>query len=356
MSALQYYFVENGVLEHVIFNKYTLDNGIIKNAKGEQLRYTKNKDGYNRCSVIDDSGKTRNIQVGRAIASTFLGSPPTPAHTADHKNKNPGDDTPDNIRWLCKSGQRYNQDRSEISKTAFIVVRDGDEKTINEWVEHLKGYVNSYGREYTNGMIKQYARRKQHCFSYKKYLDLSGEVWKEIIGSKNTQGHWEISNMNRVKYATSHANIILSGERLGLQNGYPRININGKSWPCHIISFMTFFPEEYANKKPDEIVLHEDDDKLDFRPHKLRLGTQSENMKDSYVNGKRDGTKTERVRCVSYINDVLEKEHASQDDAVKYLKSCGYERATHSAISMALNEIRKTAYDRTWKKLRSLSN
>ena len=351
MTPLCYWFVKKGVLEHVIFNKYTIDNGVIKNSKGEPMAYNKNKGGYNRCSVSDDSGKTRNIQVGRAIASTFLGSPPTPAHTADHKNKNPGDDTPDNIRWLCKSGQRHNQDRSENLKTAFLVDRYGDEKTINEWVEHMKEGVNSYGREYTNGMIKQYARRKQHGFSYKEYPDLPGEIWKEIIDSRNTQGYWEISNMNRVKYATSHANTILSEERLGLRNGYPRININGKSWCCHILAFMTFFPDEWANKKPDEMVLHEDDDKLDFRPHKLRLGTQSENMKDSYDNGKRDGIKTERVKCVSYIDCVLEKEHTSQEDAVKYLKSCGYERATHSAISMVLNETRKTAYDRTWKKL-----
>lgn len=61
------------------------------------------------------------------------------------------------------------------------------------------------------------------------------------------------------------------------------------------------------------MVLHEDDDKLDFRPHKLRLGTSSQNSRDAYNNGKQ----SERVKCASYIDGVLEKEHLSQSDALR---------------------------------------
>jgi hypothetical protein len=209
------------------------------------------------------------------------------------------------------------------------------------------------GREYTSVMISHYAQRKQHGFSYKEYPDLPGEIWKEIIDSKNKKGRWEVSDMNRFKYITNHAENVLSGNRLGLRNGYPTVVINEKKWHCHILSFMTFFPEEYANKKPNEIVLHEDDDSLDFRPHKLRLGTQSENMIDAHNNGKHDGTKTARMKCVSYIDGVYEITHDSQDDAVKYLRHIGYDKASKGRISDMLNPetTRKSAYDRTWKKL-----
>jgi hypothetical protein len=134
-------------------------------------------------------------------------------------------------------------------------------------------------------------------------------------------------------------------------SGYPSIGINGKKWLCHILSFMTFFQEEYANKKPGEMILHEDDDPLDFRPHKLRLGTQSENITDSYNNGKRSGTKTARMKCVSYIDGVYELMHDSQDDAVKYLRHIGYDKASNGRISDMLNpeSKRNYAYDRTWK-------
>lgn len=112
---------------------------------------------------------------------------------------------------------------------------------------------------------------------------------------------------------------------------------------------MAFFPEMYATKKPEDMVLHEDDDKLDFRPHKLRLGTQSKNIIDAYNNGKYDGKKSARMICASYINNVLEKRHKSQSDAVLYLKINGYPKANVSGVCMALSGFRKTAYDRTWK-------
>jgi len=348
MAPLVYDF-EDG--SHVIFKKYTIDNGIIKNAKGEPIAYRKDRSGYYTCSVYDDNGKQRTILVGRAIASTIIGPPPTPEHTADHIDRNRENDTDDNIRWATEREQHDNQDRPETLKTAFLVDRCGEEKTVNEWVDYLKGEKNHMGREYTNVMIQKYAQKKQHGFSYKEYPDLPGEIWKEIIDSKNKKGRWEISDMNRVKYVTKFAENVLSGDRLGLLNGYPSVGINGKKWYCHILSFMTFFQEEYANKKPDEMVLHEDDDPLDFRPHKLRLGTQSENRIDAYNNGKYDGTKSARMKCVSYIDGIYELMHDSQHDAAKYLRHIGYDNASKGGISKALNGTRKSAYDRTWKKL-----
>jgi hypothetical protein len=287
------------------------------------MTYSKNKAGYNTCSIYDDSGKQRHILVGRAIASTMYGPPPTLAHTADHKDKNRENDTDDNIRWLCKKGQSLNQDRPETYKTAFLVDRYGkNEKTIKEWVDYLnsRGEKNPYGREYTKDMIKKYAQKKQHGLSYKEYPDLPGEIWKEISGSKNKKSRWEVSDMNRFKYITKFAENVLSGDCLGLISGYPSVKINGKHWYCHILAFMTFFSEEYAIKNPNEYVLHEDDDPLDFRPYKLRLGTRSENGKDAHDNGKFVGTKSARMKCVSYIDGIYEIMHDSQENAAKYLR------------------------------------
>lgn len=348
MSALQYYFVENGVLEHVIFNKYTIENGIIRNAKGEPITYRK-IGKYNVCNVEGDFGTQRTIYVGRAIASSIIGPPPTSVHTADHIDRNPDNDTNDNIRWATKKEQQINRDVPDTLKTAFIVVNGAIEKTVKEWVEYLKDDKNTYGREYTDQMIRIYARQKQHGFSYKEYPDISGEVWKEIIG---TDGKWKISDMNRVKYITKFAENVLSGIRLGIRNGYPHIMIKGKKVECHKLSFMTFFPNEYANKKQGEIILHEDDNRLDFRPHKLRIGTQSENSHDAHNNGKHDDKKSARMRCASYVNDIFEKEYESQSDAVRYLKSIGYDKiSTVGHITEVLSGTRKFAYGRTWKKL-----
>jgi hypothetical protein len=351
MATLQYYYAKNNGIELVIFNKYTIDkNGVILNKKsGKILGTRKNNGGYNVASVQDAYGGRRGILIGRALASSYLSSPPTPNHTADHIDRDRDNDIRDNIRWATKKEQINNQYRKGVQKTALIIVKDGLEKTANEWLLYFKDQKNSNGRDYTVTMFNRYAQKKQHGFSYKEYPNLSGEVWKEIADSKSTYGRWEISNMSRVKYITKYAENVLSGERLGLDNGYPVININGRSLPCHILSFMTFFPDKWENKKPAEMILHENDDKLDFRPNKLRIGTRNENMTDAHINGCHDGKESARIKCVSYVNGVFEKKHDSQLDAVRYLKSIGFEKAASVNISTALRRTHRVAYGRTWK-------
>ena len=342
-DILKYYF-KDGTFK--VFEKYMLYHfGFIRNRKTGEVLQNINQEKYNKVNVQDDDGKSYQIRIARAIASTFIGPPPSLEHTADHIDKNPDDDNIHNIQWANKSEQSINRDMSEINKSAFIVVKNGVEKTINEWVEHLKDEKNNMNRTYNNQMIKYYAQGKKYGFVYKKYPDLPGETWKSIPDTNN----WLISDMNRMKYVTKYAENVLYGDRLGLANGYPAIRFNGKIWKCHILSFMSFFPEEWSTKKTNENVLHKNDDKMDFKPHMLRLGTQSDNINDAYDNGCYDDTQSSRVKCVSYINGIYELLHDSQKDAVIYLKSIGYKKASKSAICMNLSGDRKSAYDRTWK-------
>lgn len=340
IKPLEYHFDDGS---HVIFNKYTIDtSGVIRNKRTGAIRCTYKTGEYNSVGVYDIDGRQRGIIVGRALLSTFQGPPPSAEHTADHIDRNPNNDTIGNLRWLCKKGQNANQVRPETQKSAFVIVKGGDEKTAGEWADDQSKDANT---------IRNYARNKQNGFSYKEYPDLPGETWKKISESYTMFSHWEISDMNRVKYITKHAENVLSGDRLGIDNRYPTIKINGKQRRCHILSFMTFFPEEYAKKKIDEVVMHDNDDKLDFRPSNLSLGTSSENAVGARDNGKYDGKKTDRMKCASYINDVFEKEYDSQTEAVKYLKYTGWENASHVNIIKVLNGTRKIAYGRTWKKI-----
>ncbi|AGE52987.1 hypothetical protein PBCVFr5L_813R [Paramecium bursaria Chlorella virus Fr5L] len=346
IKTLEYYF-EDG--SHVVFEKYAIDTfGIIKNKESGKLPSYGNK-AYNVCGVTDDKGKRRTILVGRAVASTFLGKPPTPLHTADHiESEQKKDDALANIRWLCKTGQANNRIVPKMQKSAFIIVKDSDEKTVKEWVECMNATKSQEEREFTYDMIKKYAQKKQRGFAYKEYPDLPGEDWKPIKGSENDQGHWKISNMNRVKWITKHAENVLWGERLGHSDGYPVVKINGKNCPCHILAFEAFKPTVVRG---DMMVLHEDDDKEDFRPHKLYLGTASDNRKDAHDNGKYDGTKSARMKCASYIDGVLEEEHLSLTAAAEYLKKKDYPKASRQGVVMALSGKYKTMYGRTWQKI-----
>jgi len=307
------------------------------------------KSGYANVTITHDK-KPYTLRVARIVASTFLGPPPDPSYTADHTNKNRKDDRIDNIRWASRSEQSKNRDMPETYKSAYIIVNEtlNEEMTAEEWTDEFK---KPNGESYTSNSIKQFAREKKHGFHVKEYPDLEGEIWKPVVGSENNNGRWEVSNMSRMKYITKHAENVFSGERLGLKQGYPTVFINGKNVKCHIVVFKTWFPELYASMKPNEEILHEKDDRLDFRPEKLRIGTRPMNMEDAYDNGKFDDTKAERQKCASYIDGVFEKEHESQDDAAKYLKENGWPKATPGHISKVLQGKRLTAYGRTWKKL-----
>lgn len=348
MTTLEYYF-ENGA--HVIFEKYTIDEyGVIRNKTTGNTVNAHKSGNYNRVAIQNESGKQSKLLVGRALLSTFEGRPSNAKHTADHIDRNPNNDTLENLRWLCNKGQRDNRFTPDTQKSAFIIVKDGVEKTIKEWVNHLKDEKNPYGREYTDSMIEKYIQKKQFGFSYKEYPDIPGEVWKEIANSESNKGRWEISNMCRIKFVTKFAENVLSGKRLNTHKGYPRIALG----LCHILAFKTFYPDEYTAKKPREVIMHENDDKMDFMPDNLRLGTHSDNGTGAHDNGSYKGTESERKRCASYISDVLEKEHNSQNDATKYLKSIGFGKVNCGNISFALNGKYKTAYGRVWKYVNDL--
>ncbi|AGE56999.1 hypothetical protein ATCVNEJV3_529L [Acanthocystis turfacea Chlorella virus NE-JV-3] len=341
MATLEYYF-ESG--EHIVFEEYTIDeNSAIRNASGHVMTRVKDGDYYRVC--VRHKGKPHNIRVGRAMASTFIGKPPTLRHTADHEDKNSLNDTLENIRWLCNPGQRKNQDRSEDLKSAFIIVKDEVELTAKEWV---KVYKKPNGKQYTTKTIREYAQQQIHGFKYKVFPDLPEEEWKAVEGSKNKTGEWFVSNMSRMKYKTKHAENVMGVDRLGLDKGYPVVNINGKDMRCHVLCMMTFRPEEYIVKRSEFIILHESDDKLDFSPSKLRWGAHPENGKDAHRNGKHNGTKTAQKPVASYVNGEFEREHESLSDAAKYLQENGYSDANHPGVSRAAeNGIAK--YDRTWK-------
>ncbi|AGE55748.1 hypothetical protein ATCVMN08101_758R [Acanthocystis turfacea Chlorella virus MN0810.1] len=340
MKTLEYYWADG---THTVFDGYTIDKlSVVRNKKSHVM--TRSKDGgYYRITLRHD-GQQRKIIVSRAMASTFIGPPPTLQHTADHKDKNSLNDVLENIRWLCKPGQRLNQERPEDHKSAIIIVKDNMELTVKDWV---KVYKKPNGEQYTTRTIREYAREQKHGFRYKDFPDLPGEEWKVVPDSKNSQGEWFISNMSRMKYKTTTTENVMGVDRLLKDNGYPVVGINGKHMRCHVLCMMTFRPEEYAIKRLDFIILHENDDKLDFRPSKLRWGTPPENTKDAHKNGKYDGTKSEQKSVASYINGVIEKEHDSLNDAARYMQENGYPDAYRKAVSRAIkNEV--VRYGRTW--------
>ncbi|AGE53567.1 hypothetical protein ATCVGM07011_532L [Acanthocystis turfacea Chlorella virus GM0701.1] len=347
MTTLQYYW-DDGT--HTVFDGYTIDeHSVVKNKSGHVMTPRKTEDGYNRIIVLHEE-KQRNIRVARAVASTFLGPPPTLRHTAEHKDKNRGNDVLSNITWEDKLYQIKNRDMPTEYKSAFIIVHTNDdgseeEHTAKEWTNV---YKKANGEKYTIEYIRKCARTQKQGFRYKVFPNLRSEVWKPVSGSNNKMGEWFISNKNRMKYKTNYAENVMTSEQLSKQEGYPSVGINGKITKCHYLSMMTFRPQEYAAKLPGDIILHKNDDRLDFNPFRLRWGTTPENGIDAHRNGKHEGKKTAQKSVASYINGNFEKNHESLSIAARYLRENGHSDANHQGVSYA-SENDTNKYDRTWK-------
>lgn len=345
MTTLEYYF-SNG--KHIVFHNHSIsERGIIRNVARNVIISQRGKK-YKLSSIVGTDNTRYTIRIARAIASTFLGKPPAPYHTADHIDRDSLNDTLENIRWASKIEQNNNQRRPTYNKSAFVIAKDGIELTAKGWEDALKDETTPYGGKYTIASIQHYAQQQRYGFGYKKFCDLPGEEWKVVAGSQYKNGEWYVSTEGRVKYKTRFAENVMTAEQLHNNKGYPVIKFSNKRWYCHIIAFKTFFPEKYAAKRDDEMVLHHEDNKLDFRPRMLTLGTQSQNQADAHNNGCHDNKKSARKPVASYINGEFEQEHESLASAARYLQWYGYPLATVQGIRSGL-EHGTVHHGRTWK-------
>ncbi|ABU44351.1 hypothetical protein AR158_C806L [Paramecium bursaria Chlorella virus AR158] len=316
------YFKDDGTFE--IFDDYTIDtNRVVERKDGGKSPTPYEQNGYLRVNVRKNR-KSYARRLCRAMLSTFLGPPPDVTFTADHiESERKLDDDLSNLRWLDQSGQNNNRIMSETRSSARIIVNDlfpDDELTAKEWCELL---TKPDGKKYRHRTVKDWAQYKKNGFSYKTYEKIDDEEWK-IVGDPD-KNHVEVSNKNRVKdvtfsesgYREEH---VLTAEKLSLKNGYPSKRIDGIDHKIHILVFQLWYPDLWANRKPDDMVLHKHDNRLDFRPENLRLGTASDNGKDSHDNGKYNGKKSARQPCIAYKDDEVVEEFKSLSDAARYLE------------------------------------
>ncbi|ABT14598.1 hypothetical protein NY2A_B199R [Paramecium bursaria Chlorella virus NY2A] len=320
------------------FNKYEIskETRIVRHKKTKkEVSFSYTTDKYLRACLQDDSGKQRPVYLHVLLMSTF-GPPKTVAkHTVDHFDKNRKNNVLTNLRWLDESGQKSNRDMPETYKTAFIIVKDGIEKTAKEWAA---------SERVTEDTMYCRARENQKGFAYKDYENLEDEEWKDV-SARN-----KISNFGRYALHSGDARKVMFAHELRTNGRYPMVGNIG----LHVTVFKTFYPEtfeEYPNLK----VLHLDDDPMNPVLSNLYLGTDSDNRKDAHDNGCYDGTPRERIPCFGIhkkSGDRTEK-FESIHDAETWLRKNVNKKATFVNISGCFTnpEKHKSAYGYVWYKL-----
>ena len=103
----------------------------------------------------------------------------------------------------------------------------------------------------------------------------------------------------------------------------------------------------YGSVYKAPLILHKNDNKLDFSPENLYFGSYPQNGIDAHDNGSFDGTLTERKSCVARLLDgTLVKRFDSRADAADWLISQGFEKAIRASITMVIDKFRKDGITR----------
>jgi len=285
---------------------------------GTALRSVDKRNGkITKMSMWDHNGY-RVSKIGKVhqlVAETFVPKPEDydETFTVDHEDNDPMNNHADNLFWKSKSDQIKNQrkkSRTQIDSMPIIAMKDGKVVHTFESMSQVSmiGASQSCVSACING--KQKAHMDMTWTTPPSDSDLPDEEWKEVSSSR--QYKVLLSNLGRVAYAfkcgyikkVSSSNKIT--ERMTRErDGYPRMDINGKSCDLHVLMWLTFVGPIPAGLH----VNHIDHNKQNAALNNLELVTPAENLKKAHDAGIFDDTKSRR-KCV--VIDGMKYESISE--------------------------------------------
>ena len=311
--------------------------------------------------VHDETAKRRGRGVARLMLLSFVGPPPTIKHTADHIDRNPLNDSLENLRWATKTEQRNNQTRGCGKKNSEIGVVRIDPITLEE----IK--FTSLGEAYkitgiNKGNISNCAKGRQRIaggFMWKyeeESDDLLEEVWIKI---KKRDGTYyeedpkvDVSQFGRLRdrrcggILKKRTSDYITDSVHRENKRYPSISIGGEN--------NRFLHEIFATTllgPPPEksmVVNHKNGDIFDTTLENLEWVSRSENATHGHDTGKYEGKKTERhIVYATCLTSGEVKDFVSIREAARCIGDEKYE----SNIRQCLYDSRReSAYGYTWER------
>ena len=319
---------------------YVVSNfGVIKRKRpngkfGKPLTHGTVQLGYKQVCLSNKKGKTKKVH--RLVLNSFYINPnPDKFSSVDHNDRNPANNSLNNLYFASKKHQRLNQTkRDETNKSRklsrkikMLTMKD---KFIREFescesaVQWLR--LNGHPKA-TSGLVATAAKggRKsayKHHWRYVEIQHLPGEIWKQVpneVLQSEHYGPYLASNMGRLK--NKHGQLI---EGSKTADGY--ISVCGNKQKHRVIA-LTWIPNNEPENKT--FINHKNGIKSDNRVENLEWCTPKENAQHAHDEGlskckkkvKVIDLETKNVKYFDKVKDAAKELGVSSGTILKYNKS-----------------------------------
>ena len=282
--------------------------GRTKNTRGQVFLGSEDFDGYRRVQLTLPSKVKKNFYVHRLVAFAFHGPPSSPLLVVNHIDRNPGNNRPENLKYVTQAENIRHSLRARTSQIPearsgkAVMVRPVGEQS---WVTYpsIRRAAEALGVHRSS--VSHCCRGKQltcqgHEIMLAQATDLPGEIWAAAVCPKTRRSilGYQVSTHGRVQGPTA---FITHGSDL---KGYRRIMVRGVSVLVHRIVAATFL--KVPNTNVDWEIDHKDGNGVNNVVGNLEVVTHSENMCRAWAMRKSRGVMSTRkpVRGRRLLTDI----------------------------------------------------
>jgi hypothetical protein len=247
------------------------------------------------------------------VCTAFHGPKPSPLHTAEHIDRNPSNNRPDNLCWFTPAEQiqasyRNNPNRKSSAPQRSLAVLGRKKDSDDDWIEYLSCNDAARQLHLNVGSVSAVAKKVQrhtggYEFVYVAQPDLEGEEWVKLtVNQKEIQ----VSNLGRFMDTRGKKKTVAPS-----RDGYCRVNVNRKQFLLNRLVCEAFWgPPPQAGMEAH----HKNSNRSDNHKDNLQWLTKRAHAKLTNSRNK----KTRRSNAPKQSKPVYGRKYGSDDEWTEF--------------------------------------
>jgi len=289
---------------------YVSNKGRFKSTKGVVSTPKAAQSGYVQVKI-----HKKSYLVHRLVASAFKLPRSKEQNFVNHKNKNKGDNRPENLEY-CTRSQNIQHSYSEGDRKSCAPKQSKPLRArkvgTDEWYKYLNAHEASRSLKLNHGSISKCLRgerRQTGGFEFEflnTWTTLDGEEWKPTMNNLQISSLGRIRTKNGVEYKPTP-----------LEDNRCAVKIQGKTYFVHTLVSQTFLPPPQEGQTE---INHKDLNPSNNSVDNLEWCSKSENIKHSYTtNVNRASSATRRSKPVKARKEGAFVSYSSAREAARIL-------------------------------------